>query len=532
MPGYAVDSAQLQEIFVGGAARLARLRKEIDKLNVFPVPDGDTGTNMYLTFMAALQEMGRIQDDSIGAVTEAVARGALTGARGNSGVILSQILQGFAHALAGKEKATAADIAEALERGAEYAYRAVTEPVEGTILTVARSAAEAARFAADRSGDLPRLGLYVYRRATDTLNLTPEMLPVLKEAGVVDAGGRGFTAILEGILHIFKRYKNQDGEDLNLSFSPAPETGAHLETQAEIRFTYCTEFIMRGENMPLEEIKNVLKGYGDCLMVVGNPETAKVHIHSNNPGKVLESCLLYGSLHQIQVNNMRDQHQEMQRGQIKPLGIVSVAVGEGIIKIMESLGADVIVSGGQTMNPSTEEIAKAIEKVPADNVIVLPNNKNIILAAQQARQLTSKKVAVIPSRTVPQGLSALLAISPEEDLETNEQRMQEACEAVLTGEVTQAAKDAALNGLQIREGEFIGIAEGNLTKGESLVEAVLNVCAELVPQGELATLYYGRDVPGTEAERILEKLSGMYPDVEFELYYGGQPLYHFLISVE
>lgn len=533
MPGYAVDSAQLQEIFVGGATRLARLRKEIDKLNVFPVPDGDTGTNMYLTFMAALQEMGRIEDESIGAVTEAVARGALTGARGNSGVILSQILQGFAHALAGKEKATAADIAEALERGSEYAYRAVSEPVEGTILTVARSAAEAARFAADRSGDLPRLGLYVYRRAIDTLNLTPEMLPVLKEAGVVDAGGKGFTAILEGILRIFKRYRREDGEDLNLEYTPpARQAEVHFTAQAEIQFAYCTEFIMRGDGMPLEEIKGLLKGYGDCLMVVGNPDTAKVHIHSNNPGKVLETCLLYGSLHQIQVNNMRDQHQELHRSQVKPVGIVSVAVGEGIVKIMESLGADAIISGGQTMNPSTEEIARAIDNVPAENVIVLPNNKNIILAAQQAQQLTSKKVVVIPSRTVPQGLSALLAINPEEDLETNERRMREACAGVLTGEITRAAKDAAFNGLQIKEGEFIGIAEGNLMKGSSLVEAVLNVCAELAPQGELATLYYGQDVRGAEAERILERLSGIYPDVEFELYYGGQPLYHFLISVE
>lgn len=532
MSGIAVDSAQLQEIFVGGATRLARLRQDIDKLNVFPVPDGDTGTNMYLTFMAALQEMGRVEDDSIGAVTEAVARGALTGARGNSGVILSQILQGFAHALAGKEKATAADIAEALERGSDYAYRAVSEPVEGTILTVARAAAEAARFAADRSSDLPRLGLNVYRRAADTLQLTPEMLPVLKEAGVVDAGGKGFVAILEGILRIFKRYRDEYAETPDPCDIYTPEERAPGAAQTGLQFVYCTEFIVRGERIPLEEIKEILRGYGDCLMVVGNPDTAKVHLHTNNPGQVLESCLLYGSLHQIEVDNMLDQYRESERSRVKPLGIVAVAPGEGIVKIMESIGTDAIISGGQTMNPSTEEIVRAIEDIPAENVIVLPNNKNIIPAAEQARRLTAKKVTVIPTRTVPQGLAALLAASPEDDLETNAARMREAGEGVLTGEVTKAAKDSAFNGLDIRTGEFIGIAEGKLIKSAGLEEAVLDVAAELVPQGELVTLYYGRDVPGVEAERIIEKLSGIYPEAEFELYYGGQPLYHFFISVE
>lgn len=528
----AVDSAQLQEIFVGGATRLARLRKDIDKLNVFPVPDGDTGTNMYLTFMAALQEMGRVQDDSIGAVTEAVARGALTGARGNSGVILSQILQGFAHALAGKEKATAADIADALERGSEYAYRAVSEPVEGTILTVARSAAEAARFAADGSSDLPRLGLYVYRRATDTLRLTPEVLPVLKEAGVVDAGGKGFTAILEGILRIFKRYRDEYADQTETGDICGMPEQAPAVPQNELEFAYCTEFIVRGEGMPLEEIKGLLRGYGDCLMVVGNPDTAKVHIHTNNPGRVLESCLLYGSLHQIEVDNMADQHREYERRRVKPLGIVSVAVGEGIVKIMESIGADAIVSGGQTMNPSTEELVRAIEEVPAENVIVLPNNKNIVLAAQQARQLTAKKVAVIPTHTVPQGLAALLAVSPAEGLEANEARMKEAGAGILTGEVTRAVKDVTISGLAIKEGQFIGLAEGQLVRGDGLPDAVRQVCAALVPRGELVTFYYGQDVPGAQAAQIVEELSGLYPDTDFELYYGGQPLYHFLISVE
>ena len=533
MPANSIDSSQLQEILVAGATRLARLRKDIDRLNVFPVPDGDTGTNMYLTLMAALQEMGKVSEDSIGVVSEAVARGALTGARGNSGVILSQILQGFAHALAGKEKATAADIALALETGSQYAYRAVSEPVEGTILTVARSAAEAARFAAERSGDLLRLGLYVYRRASDTVLLTPEMLPVLKEAGVVDAGGKGFAAILEGILQIFTRYRSEAAQDAPFDFRPSePDAEPRFASATDIKFTYCTEFIIKGQGIPIEEIKQVLREYGDCMMVVGNSGTAKVHIHSNNPGRVIESCLLYGSLHQIQVNNMLDQHQELQRQQPKPMGVVAVAQGEGIAKILESLGVDVVVNGGQTMNPSAEEIVKAIDRVTADSVFVLPNNKNIVLAAQQAQQLTSKNVAVIPTRSVPQGIAALLGLNSEADFETNVSQMQESSTNVLTGEVTRAAKDAAFNGLTITEGEFIGIAEGTLMKGSSLIEAVLNVCRELVPRGELSTLYYGMDVPGKEAEAILERLAQIYPEVEFELYYGGQPLYHFLISVE
>ncbi|MDQ7790640.1 MAG: DAK2 domain-containing protein [Clostridia bacterium] len=533
MPANSIGSSQLQEILVGGATRLARLRKDIDRLNVFPVPDGDTGTNMYLTLMAALQEMDKVSEDSIGAVSEAVARGALTGARGNSGVILSQILQGFAYALAGKDRATAADIALALETGSQHAYRAVSEPVEGTILTVARSAAEAARFAAERSGDLPRLGLYVYRRALDTVILTPEMLPVLKEAGVVDAGGKGFAAILEGILQIFKRYKSEDSHKAPFDFEPSdPDAELRYASAADIKFTYCTEFIIQGQGIPLEEIKQILKGYGDCMMVVGNSSTAKVHIHSNNPGRVIESCLLYGSLHQIQVNNMLDQHQELQRQQSKPMGIVAVALGEGIEKILESLGVDVVINGGQTMNPSAEEIVKAIERVTAENVFVLPNNKNIILAVQQAQQLTSKNVAVIPTCSIPQGFAALLAVNADADFTVNTQQMQEASANVLTGEVTRAARDAVFNGLTITEGEFIGIAEGTLMKGSNLMEAVLNVCRDLVPRGELTTLYYGLDVPGKEAEAILERLVQTYPEVEFELYYGGQPLYHFLISVE
>jgi hypothetical protein len=527
-----VESPQLQEVFVAGAARLARMRKEIDRLNVFPVPDGDTGTNMYMTFMAALQGMSEVSEESIGAVTEAMARGALRGARGNSGVILSQILQGFAAALAGKDQAGARDIAAALEKGVEFAYRALSEPVEGTMLTVARSAAEAARYAAERSADLRRLSLYTYRRAAETLALTPELLPVLKKAGVVDAGGQGFLVILEGMLQVFKRFRQEELLTVPLEFDRAEtEPVPRLENLEDIKFLYCTEFLLRGPDLPAGEVRERLHDLGDCLMVVGNGDTLKVHIHSNNPGTVLEECLRYGTLHEIHINNMRDQHVEM-KGPNKPLGVVSVVAGEGLAKIFESLGVDSIVNGQQTMNPSTEEILSAVERTPADQVIILPNNSNIILAAQQVQALSRKEVRVLPTRTIPQGLAAMLAFLPDADLQTNTSKMEAAHTAVLTGEVTRAVRDAEIDGLTVVEGDYIGLAEGQLVKSGTLVEVTENVISRLITGGELVTLYHGQEVSRPEAEEMLARFQSAFPEVDFELYYGGQPLYHFIISVE
>ncbi|MDI6907375.1 MAG: DAK2 domain-containing protein [Thermoanaerobacterales bacterium] len=534
----AIEGPQLQEIFAAGATRLARLRKEIDNLNVFPVPDGDTGTNMYLTFIAALQEIGTVKDDAIASVAAAAARGALAGARGNSGVILSQLLQGFANALAAKRRATAPDIAEALAAGADLAYRAVGQPVEGTILTVARRAAEAARFAAARTADLRRLSLHIYREALRALAETPDILPILKETGVVDAGGKGYVVILEGILQTFRRAH----ESALLEFPPVfpgPDEGkegpsapsAAGEYQGPIVFAYCTEFIIRGECLLAEEVRAALEGMGDCLMVVGNHQTLKVHIHSNHPGRVLETGLRFGELTAVQVNNMREQHARLKTEE-KPVGVVSVALGEGLTSIMESMGADIVLSGGQTMNPSTEEIVRAAEQVAAPRVIILPNNKNVVLAAEQARKLGGKDIQVVPTTSIPQGLAALLAFDPNAPVEANLERMKTAAEGVKTGEVTSAVRDARLNGQSIRAGEYLGLAEENVFRGESLAETTAAVIAHVAGPGSLVTLYYGGDVSQATAEQIALQLQECMPEVEFEVHYGGQPLYHFIISVE
>ncbi|MBE0466539.1 MAG: DAK2 domain-containing protein [Candidatus Desulforudis sp.] len=525
-----LESAQLQEVLVAGAARLARLRKEIDRLNVFPVPDGDTGTNMYLTFMVALQELGEVTDESLGAVTGAVARGALRGARGNSGVILSQILQGFAVSLAGKERAGAQDIADALELGVDYAYRALSDPVEGTILTVARSAAEAARYAASRSSDLRRLSIYTYRKAVETLAITPELLPVLKKAGVVDAGGQGFLVILEGMLQVFRRFRQDELLTFPLDFERDELTAPRLGELDDIKFLYCTEFLVRGPGPETGDLREKLRDMGDCLMVVGNGETLKVHIHTNHPGTVLEIAVKQGTLHEVHINNMRDQHVEMQRPN-KPLGVVSVVSGEGLTKIFESLGVDIIVDGRQTMNPSTEEILRAVERTPADRVLILPNNGNIILAAQQVQALSRKEIRVVPTHTVPQGLAAMLAFVPDADLDSNFAKM-EVSRAVLTGEVTRAVRDAEIDGLQVTQGEFVGLAEDRLVQGETLAQVIENVIAALAFPGALVTLYHGKEVSTADAEELVTRFTAQFPDNDFELYYGGQPLYYFIISVE
>lgn len=532
-----INGAQLQEVLLAGAARLARMRREIDRLNVFPVPDGDTGTNMYLTFMGALQELGQISDESIGAVTGAVARGALLGARGNSGMILSQILQGFSAALAGKDRVGAADIAEAFEKGVEFAYRALSDPVEGTILTVARSAAEAARESAGRSPDLRRLGLQVYRRGAEILILTPELLPVLKQAGVVDAGGKGLLVILEGMLHVFRRFREEELLNAPLDFlTGSAQSTPRLEELGDIRFLYCTEFLVRGPDLKGDELRAGLRHLGDCLMVAGNGNMLKVHIHSNNPGRVLEEGLRHGTLHEVHINNMADQTAELKQPR-EPLALVAVVSGEGLAKIFESLGTDAVVSGQQTMNPSTEEILSAVERVPvervpADRVFILPNNSNIILAAQQVQALSKKDVRVVPSRTVPQGLAAMLSFAPDADLEANISRMEAALGNVLTGEVTRAVRDAAMDGQEIAAGGWLGIAEGNLVTGGGLSEVTEKVIGALVAAGSLVTLYHGKDVSTAEAEEIVGGLQEVFPGAEFELYYGGQPLYHFIISVE
>ncbi|SHK85292.1 hypothetical protein SAMN02745123_03369 [Desulforamulus aeronauticus DSM 10349] len=534
---YSFDGQGLKKMLLGSTHLLAQHKSEIDALNVFPVPDGDTGNNMYLTLLAAAKEVQQMETTHIGEVAEAAAEACLMGARGNSGVILSQLVRGFAKALAGKERANALEVVQAMEEGAKLAYQAVMNPVEGTMLTVMRRSAEAARTAVIRNYDLLRVMIITLREARMALSETPELLPVLKEAGVVDAGGRGYVIILEGILNALKRAEEFS---LLMDFTARQESkfskGLPKELDTEIHFTYCTEFLVKGTQIPLETLRHELAPYGDCLMVVGTEQVAKVHIHSNHPGMVLENCLNYGSLHQVAIHNMKEQNQQLKQEVIpeKEVGLVTVGTGEGIIDIMNSLGADTVVVGGQTMNPSTEEIVRAIQSVPAHGVLVLPNNKNIILAAEQAASLVkNKEVKVVPTRTIPQGLGALLAQLPEAGLAENFQAMNSAARSVLTGEVTRAVRETTNNNYKIHQGDLIGIAEGSIVAvGQELAPIVKDLLTHMLQEDHsLVTLYYGADV-GEQAEAIVEKLQTDFPDIEFELHFGGQPLYHFILSVE
>ncbi|MHB1042563.1 MAG: DAK2 domain-containing protein [Eubacteriales bacterium] len=559
---YSFNGNDLKMLLQGALELLGQSKEEIDTLNVFPVPDGDTGTNMYNSFVSAVKGAEATQNNHIGDVAQAAAKGCLLGARGNSGVILSQIMQGFAFSLKDKENANANDITRALQAGAELAYNAVMRPVEGTILTVVRKSAEEAETASVRSSDLLRLMVSMLRKAFVALGETPDQLPVLKQAGVVDAGGKGYVVILEGILRALKKASPAAKVSLQAVSDPVlKDNNAFQQALAEVaaeelsNYTYCTELLVKGQDLHLEIIRDVLGPYGDCLMVVGEETLAKVHIHTDHPGVVLESCLKYGILHDIKINNMKEQQKSIadrrqgqsedkvpniegeQHGQVKnykEFAIVSVTSGPGLRAIMESLGTDIVVAGGQTLNPSTGEILKAIEEAPSEQVIVLPNNKNIILAAEQAGELSQKRVAVVPSRSIPQGLAALFTLKPEDDINTAGKKMAGSLKTVFTGEITRAVRDAHYNELVIQKGDLIGLWEGDLkVAGNELAavvgELLLNV---LEDEGRLITFYYGETIDEIKIKEIVEDLRLKYPRQEFDLQYGGQPVYDLIISVE
>ncbi|MCL6634164.1 MAG: DAK2 domain-containing protein [Peptococcaceae bacterium] len=542
MPIYSFNGTDLKMMLRGAVELLERSKEEIDALNVFPVPDGDTGTNMYQSLLAAVNEAGKTDSNHIGLIAEAAARGGLMGARGNSGVILSQVLHGFARSLRQKEEASASDIIEALENGAQTAYRAVMSPVEGTILTVVRRSAEGA--AAQRSEDLLRIMVAVLKNAFKALQETPELLPALKQAGVVDAGGKGFVVILQGILQALKSAspvaKAPPAKPADTEKEPRSQNSQDFTVNTRsIHFTYCTELLIKGPALPLEKIKEELMPYGDCLMVVGEENLARVHLHSNHPGIVLECCLKYGTLHGIKINNMAEQHQEMiagfeKTGSVKPFGIIAVGSGKGITEILRNLGADSVVAGGQTANPSTGEILEAIDEVPAEKIILLPNNKNIILAAEQAAGMSRKKITVIPSKSIPQGISALLTLNPQDDFETAAGKMMEAPASVLTGEITKAVRDTAYKGLTVRQGDFIGLAEGDLKAAGTDLAEVLAVLLENMVKGEgrLITLYCGDALELSRAQELAQTMQERFGGQDFEVQYGGQPVYDLIISVE
>jgi len=533
-----LDGEDFKKILLGSVEFLSKYRSEINNLNVFPVPDGDTGTNLYLTLSGALKEIGKVNSNRLDEVTDAAARGSLMNARGNSGVILSQMFLGFANALKGKAAAKAEDFANALEEGAKTAYNAVSDPVEGTVLTVLNQSAEAARKTVNRSRDLLRLLLSVYLSAASALNKTPEQLKVLKEAGVVDAGAKGWVVILEGILYTLKgaefngitaRFDKQDA-DFDDNYLQK-----ELSDNEDIKHAYCTEFLLKGSDLNPEQVKKDLASFGDCLMVVGNDSTLKIHIHTNHPGLVLETCLKRGFLDKINISNMRIQHEsKVKTNQDKNLVVISVGLGNGICEIMRNYGADIIISGGQTMNPSVEDILKAIEEAPSTNVILLPNNRNIIMAANNAAKESDKNVVVIPTTSMPQGIACLLALDFQRDLSENAEIMAGVLADVRTAEVAAAIRDVRIDGQDIKKGDFIGLIDNKIVcvadeSYECLRELIKRFMLDDV---ELITIYYGGEIGDVEAEKVEELLKREFADLEIEMHYGGQPFYQYIVSAE
>lgn len=561
-----LDGLGLKKAMVSGASWLGENKQAVDSLNVFPVPDGDTGTNMYLTLAAAAREAEKVPGDSISQVAEAVSLGALMGARGNSGVISSQLLRGFAKGVEGKTKVDPSGLARAFQEAVNMAYKAVMKPVEGTILTVARMAARRAQQAAREGKDIIGVIEEAIAEAERTLARTPEMLHTLKEAGVVDAGGKGLVLFLQGALAGLTHGELKADRAPQVSREVAAEVAIPAkaedqpsEVSGPLKYRYCTEFILKGKNLNHDKIKEDIMRYGDSMLVVGTSEVTKVHIHTNNPGVILEYCLMLGTLHDIKIDNMEEQHREtirgeptkgetassgrvadvvpINRGRTQPVerAIVAVAVGEGLEEIMKSLGATYVVAGGQTMNPSIEDLVKAAEATGAKEIIFLPNNSNVILTAKQASSLIkAQSVAVIPTKTVPQGIAALLAHRPDADFATNEKAMTEAAKSVRTGEVTYAVRKSTFNGLSVEEKDAIGLIDGQLrVAGKKVDEVVRNLIGEMVTDDdELITIYYGADVELRDAKRVAEQVAEDHPHCEVDLQYGGQPLYYYIISVE
>ncbi len=544
--GSVVDGERFKRLVYAGLVWLRQHQEEINALNVFPVPDGDTGTNMVLTMQSAWEEVAGLEENNVGQVAHRVAHGALMGARGNSGVILSQIWRGMARHLDNKEWLTASDLAAALEEGVRTAYRGVIRPVEGTILTVAREAAEEAARAAGRTTDLSVVLERAVRRAWDALARTPDLLPVLAEAGVVDAGGQGLCVILEGMMRAL-RGEVMDEPAIAAATAGGPAFAA--EAVPEEEYGYDVQFLIVGQNLDVEAIRRDIDAMGTSTLVVGDAETVKVHVHVPDPGVPLSYAVRLGSLRDVVVEDMQAQYREFVRAreQARPapaltvagappreVGVVAVVSGEGLEKVFLSLGASAVVPGGQTMNPSTEEILRVVESLPAPKVVILPNNGNIILAARQAQELSRKEVAVVPTRSIPQGVAALLAFNHQAGLEENAAAMARAAEDVRTGEVTTATRDAQLNGVTVRQGQIIGLQDDQLVVSGETVDEVVEALLEKmdVADREIVTLYYGAGVRQEEAEALAAHLQEKYPDQSFEVVYGGQPHYFYILSAE
>ena len=555
-----IDALMMKKCFLAGAKALEARKDYINELNVFPVPDGDTGTNMTMTIMAAVREINKITDVTVDNLCKAMSSGSLRGARGNSGVILSQIFRGFTKELKGLEYLEVTDLGNSIQHAADTAYKAVMKPKEGTILTVIKAGAEKSveLLMEGESQDMVAFAEEVVAYMEDTLKRTPDMLPVLKQAGVVDSGGEGLMTFVRGALAALQgKEVDLDISGVDAKASPAITTGSS-EDAADIKFGYCTEFIImleRDQDKVEKELKAYLQDIGDCVVVVADDEIVKVHVHTNHPGLAFEKALTYGSLTSMKIDNMREEHQEKlirdaetvakqqaeedqredEPKEHKADGFVVVSAGDGLSDIFKDLGADEVIEGGQTMNPSTEDILQAVERVPADTVYILPNNGNIILAAEQARDLTEdKKVVVIPSTNIPQGIAAMINFMPGQSAEENTQQMTEEMGNVKSGQVTYAVRDTRMDGQEIKQGDYMGIADKKIVAVEKgLPEVTVELVEGMIDEeSELVSLYYGADVTEKDAEAVADLILKDHDDLEVEVQYGGQPVYSYFVSVE
>lgn len=553
-----INAAVFAKMFLAGAKNLEAKKEWINELNVFPVPDGDTGTNMSMTIMSAAKAVSELENPTMKELAKAISSGSLRGARGNSGVILSQLFRGFTKVIAEYDELDVVILTEAMQKAVETAYKAVMKPKEGTILTVAKGAANKALELCDDTDDIVFFVDEVIKEADHVLSKTPDMLPVLKQAGVVDSGGQGLVQVLKG------GYDSLIGKEIDYSIEGSAASAGVMkitaETEADIKFGYCTEFIIV-LNQPLtekqeHEYKNFLESIGDSIVVVADDEIVKTHVHTNDPGLAIQEALKHGSLSKIKIDNMREEHQEKlikdaeklakeQKEEEtkeekteeprKEMGFISVSIGAGVNEIFNGLGVDYIIEGGQTMNPSTEDMLNAIDHVNADNIFILPNNKNIVLAANQAAFLVEdKKIIVIPTKTIPQGITALINFIPDQSAEENAERMTEELENVKTGQVTYAVRDTVIDDKEIKQGDYMGIGDKSiLAVGKDIKSTTEDMVAEMVDEeSAIICIYYGEEVTEEDANALGAALEEKYPEVEVEIHFGGQPIYYYVISVE
>lgn len=553
-----INAAVFAKMFLAGAKNLEAKKEWINELNVFPVPDGDTGTNMSMTIMSAAKAVSELENPTMKELAKAISSGSLRGARGNSGVILSQLFRGFTKVIAEYDELDVVILTEAMQKAVETAYKAVMKPKEGTILTVAKGAANKALELCDDTDDIVFFVDEVIKEADHVLSKTPDMLPVLKQAGVVDSGGQGLVQVLKG------GYDSLIGKEIDYSIEGSAASAGVMkitaETEADIKFGYCTEFIIV-LNQPLtekqeHEYKNFLESIGDSIVVVADDEIVKTHVHTNDPGLALQEALKHGSLSKIKIDNMREEHQEKlikdaeklakeqkeeetkeekTEGPRKEMGFISVSIGAGVNEIFKGLGVDYIIEGGQTMNPSTEDMLNAIDHVNADNIFILPNNKNIVLAANQAASLVEdKKIIVIPTKTIPQGITALINFIPDQSEEENAERMTEELENVKTGQVTYAVRDTVIDDKEIKQGDYMGIGDKSiLAVGKDIKSTTEDMVAEMIDEeSAIISIYYGEEVTEEDANALGAALEEKYPEVEVEIHFGGQPIYYYVISVE